>query len=203
MFNLIARDAYIILIFVFFIYVSDFGLAHTFVKNRRVYEGDNIDLRCAVFEVSRQKTLHLYLCKNGIGVFMEVTQRMEADFTLRRVRSKESGNYSCVYSIYKYNIGSVRSINEDSIIVQVIANRSNLGKHMMCYILIKLMFQELYEGADVTSCVSIEMDSPVTHRWRVNSIRLLCSAGVVIATVIVLVRLYLSGKMSFNICGFP
>ncbi|XP_062381267.1 uncharacterized protein LOC134069325 [Sardina pilchardus] len=143
-----------------FIQVTDFMMAQIFVKTPHVFEGDNVDVKCTHFNVKTPKILHVYLCKDGIGVSVAAAQTEEASFKLRQVSKEDSGNYSCVYSLKKHVTSSVTSTSfKNSVIIQVTV----LTDH---------------ERA------SIEMD---VHHWWVNVIRLLCSVGVVIAAVAVLI----------------
>ncbi|KAL2077408.1 hypothetical protein ACEWY4_026912 [Coilia grayii] len=107
-----------------FIHVKDFGQANTFIRNSIVSEGGHVDMKCAAFETKTQKTLKMYLCKNGIGVSIQNEVSSEAHFTLTQVRREDSGNYSCVYSIKKHPTDSVRCTNEHSVTLQVTENSS-------------------------------------------------------------------------------
>lgn len=104
-----------------FLYVLDFRVARIFLKETQVFEGDNVHVKCAVFD-NTHKSLHIYLCKNGIGVIMDATEQNEVLFTLRLVRREDSGNYSCVYSIKKYPPKHASSTNASLVIIQVQGN---------------------------------------------------------------------------------
>lgn len=97
-------------------------MARIFVVNTNVVEGNNVDIICVVLEAKTHRNLHIYLCKNGIGVNMVVAQQEEAHFRLTQVRKEDSGNYSCVYSINKYYINNVTSTNEKSSIIHITGN---------------------------------------------------------------------------------
>ncbi|XP_076148783.1 uncharacterized protein LOC143132844 [Alosa pseudoharengus] len=109
-----------------FIQVKDFMVAPIFVNTLHVVEGTNIDVKCSHFKTKTQKIVHVYLCKNGIGVSMEVAQAEEAIFTLRKVRREDSGNYSCVYSIKKHLPGNVTLTSfNNSVIIQVTESKQD------------------------------------------------------------------------------
>ncbi|KAL2077409.1 hypothetical protein ACEWY4_026913 [Coilia grayii] len=140
-----------------FLQVKEFLSAKMYVRNSIIFEGDSVSLVCTGIGTETHQTLHMYLCKNGIGVSTEVAQGKEGvQFTLKRITRKDSGNYSCVYSFKKYHLVNISSINENSILVQV-------------------------EETDI-------------HQWWVNVFRLVCSAGVVIVAVTVLIVSQLLGQ---------
>lgn len=112
-------------------YIAEFTPAKVFVRNSLpVFEGDDIVVKCADFASTKKTRLHMYLCKNGIGVRMELTSTQEACFILKEVQRADSGFYSCVHSIRKYDIGNVRSTDKHPIYILVVANRGNLGKYL-------------------------------------------------------------------------
>ncbi|XP_062380931.1 uncharacterized protein LOC134069090 [Sardina pilchardus] len=103
-----------------FIQVKDFMMAQIFVETLNVSEGENMDVICTISKARTQKTLYMYLCKNGTGVDMTVAQAEGTKFTLKQVGGEDSGNYSCVYSIKKHLPGNVTlTSSENSIIIQV------------------------------------------------------------------------------------
>ncbi|XP_041929835.1 uncharacterized protein LOC121694010 isoform X1 [Alosa sapidissima] len=103
-----------------FIQVREFGLGNIYRRNAVIFESASVDLICFGVETKTDRSLHVYLCKNGIGVNMDVARSDGiAIFTLGQVRREDSGNYSCVYSIKKHHPGNVTSTNERSVIIQV------------------------------------------------------------------------------------
>ncbi|KAI4884895.1 hypothetical protein NFI96_008920 [Prochilodus magdalenae] len=87
----------------------------------RVKVGENIELKCIIFERSNSSDKrHMYLCKNGVGVMMELLgKRDEHTFILKNVSVQDSGSYSCVYSPNKYSLNKVRASGHKTIQVQV------------------------------------------------------------------------------------
>ncbi|KAI4884714.1 hypothetical protein NFI96_030953 [Prochilodus magdalenae] len=67
--------------------------------------------------------IHMYLCKDGGGVMMEpLVDTDEYTFTLRKV-TRDSGSYSCVYSINKYPAKNVTASGQNSVYIHVIGKR--------------------------------------------------------------------------------
>lgn len=97
-------------------------MARLFVRDSQVLEGSDVDLKCSLLGTKTLKLLNVYLYKNGIGIFMDVAERDEVIFTLRQVRSEDSGNYSCVYSLKKYLPGNLTVTNVSSVVIQVLGN---------------------------------------------------------------------------------
>ncbi|XP_034143424.1 uncharacterized protein LOC117592952 [Esox lucius] len=57
--------------------------------------------------------VHFYLCKDGVGIQMApITKDAESVFLLKEVKKKQSGKYSCVYSICKHPISQVKSTGD-------------------------------------------------------------------------------------------
>ncbi|KAI4899690.1 hypothetical protein NFI96_025337 [Prochilodus magdalenae] len=90
--------------------------------------GENIELKCIIFERSNSSDKrHMYLCKNGVGVRMEpLGKRDEYTFILKNVAVRDSGSYSCVYSLNKYSLNNVRASGQKTIQVQVTGKRCDL-----------------------------------------------------------------------------
>ncbi|KAI4876469.1 hypothetical protein NFI96_017396, partial [Prochilodus magdalenae] len=87
----------------------------------RVKVGGNIQLKCNSFDKSESSdNLHMYLCKNGVGVMMEpLGKKDDYTFILRNVSVQDSGNYSCVYSLTKYTLKNVSTSGHKTIQVQI------------------------------------------------------------------------------------
>ncbi|XP_036441616.1 uncharacterized protein LOC118818463 isoform X2 [Colossoma macropomum] len=81
-----------------------------------VKAGDNVTLKCSIFDKSVSgDQLHMYLCKNGVGLMMEpLGKKDEHVFILRNVSVLDSGKYSCVYSIDKYPLNDVSTSGQKS-----------------------------------------------------------------------------------------
>ncbi|KAI4883586.1 hypothetical protein NFI96_033206 [Prochilodus magdalenae] len=94
--------------------------AHIFGK-ASVRSGESLLLKCSIFDMNRYcKEFHMYLCKNGIGMKIELLQNKDHYvFTLRNVSPLDSGNYSCVYSLNKYPPKNMTADGQNSIQVQV------------------------------------------------------------------------------------
>ncbi|XP_036441330.1 uncharacterized protein LOC118818232 isoform X2 [Colossoma macropomum] len=91
-----------------------------------VKAGGDIQLKCIIFDkMDYFNQVNMYLCKNGVGVRMELlVNEKEHGFILRNVSVLDSGNYSCVYSLNKYPLRNLRALEQNSIQVQVTGNFS-------------------------------------------------------------------------------
>ncbi|KAJ8417673.1 hypothetical protein AAFF_G00225160 [Aldrovandia affinis] len=104
-----------------------FHPARVFVGKPQVKVGKDLKFRCSIFSlVTDQKSktaahLHFYLCKDGAGTQMKLQESGQNDtiFTMKNVKSEDSGNYSCVYSWGRYSLQTVRGRGENSVLVQV------------------------------------------------------------------------------------
>ncbi|XP_029578241.1 uncharacterized protein LOC115167740 [Salmo trutta] len=87
-----------------------------------VREGGNIDFKCSIVGLEQHWVeVHVYLCKNGVGIRMTVLEKGEDDtsFTMKDVTNEDSGNYSCVYTRDKLLLDQVKSTDEDLLVIQV------------------------------------------------------------------------------------
>ncbi|XP_049335942.1 uncharacterized protein LOC111193399 isoform X1 [Astyanax mexicanus] len=100
---------------------SVFQTAEIFVSSRSVKVGEMIRFKCSVFEESDSSDqMNMFLCRNGVGVMMRLLGRKgEYTFIIKNVSELDSGNYSCVYSLNRYNLEEVKSSGLNSIHVQV------------------------------------------------------------------------------------
>lgn len=116
-------------------------MANISVRNTHVFQGDDMDVKCVVFEATTQNSLYMYLLKNGIGVRMEVIKGQEANFTLIEVSKEDSGDYSCVYSVRKFHPGNVTSTNENYISINIEGNvrKMSTAKHLYFYALMMIL----------------------------------------------------------------
>ncbi|KAG5264066.1 hypothetical protein AALO_G00271750 [Alosa alosa] len=97
-----------------------FKPAQVFASTESPIEGGDVTLKCGVSGGNSPESLHMYLCKNGVGVQMErLSDGVDAIFTLTNVTSRDSGNYSCVYDYKKIPYSEVNSTGKDSISIQV------------------------------------------------------------------------------------
>ncbi|KAG9275855.1 immunoglobulin superfamily member 1-like isoform X3, partial [Astyanax mexicanus] len=103
-----------------------FQPAEIFVSSRSVKVGEMIRFKCSVFEESDSSDqMNMFLCRNGVGVMMRLLGRKgEYTFIIKNVSELDSGNYSCVYSLNRYNLEEVKSSGLNSIHVQVTGNAS-------------------------------------------------------------------------------
>ncbi|KAL7878413.1 hypothetical protein AOLI_G00093870 [Acnodon oligacanthus] len=97
----------------------DFQPADIF-GNTTVKAGEDIQLKCSMFGKRKSGDIHIYLCKNGVGIMMEpLHNRYQYTFILRNASVLDSGNYSCVSSFCKHPPKDVAASEHNSIQVQV------------------------------------------------------------------------------------
>ncbi|KAL6478706.1 hypothetical protein MHYP_G00121390 [Metynnis hypsauchen] len=86
-----------------------------------VAAGNDLQLKCSNFEKKESSDqIHMYLCKDGVGVMMEpLGKKDDHVFTLRNFSVLDSANYSCVYSLNKYPPKEVNASGKNSVYVQV------------------------------------------------------------------------------------
>ncbi|KAI4883579.1 hypothetical protein NFI96_009972 [Prochilodus magdalenae] len=95
------------------------------IGNPTVKPGENLQLKCIISGKRELGDIHMYLCKNGVGVKMELLEdKDEYTFILRNVSVLDSGRYSCVYSLNKHLPNNVRTSGHKSIQVQVTGVKS-------------------------------------------------------------------------------
>ncbi|KAI4901528.1 hypothetical protein NFI96_009954 [Prochilodus magdalenae] len=75
--------------------------------------GGEMKLKCSTFgRHPSSGEVIMYLCKNGVGVKMELLeQKDEHTFIFKNVSEQDSGNYSCVYSLNKYTPNKDQVLN--------------------------------------------------------------------------------------------
>lgn len=104
-----------------FIQILDFSPAEIFSSDTEVWDGQTLELRCAIFQNNDDHSgeLHMYLCKNGAGIKMDVlTDTQETIFVLENVDKDDSGSYSCVYSKHRHQPWKVTAVG-NSIFIHV------------------------------------------------------------------------------------
>ncbi|XP_063045917.1 uncharacterized protein LOC134439922 [Engraulis encrasicolus] len=159
-----------------FIQVKEFLSGKIHVTNSVIFEGDSVSLACTGTVTNNRPALHIYLCKNGVGVVKNVVQGKEGvQFTLEQIKKEHSGNYTCVYSFSKYDPPvTVCSISDNPVLIQV-------------------------EDFTRTDFTQPDLDVGGRSRtWWVNVFRLACSAGVVMAAVAALVDSYVWSKKALH-----
>ncbi|KAI4883584.1 hypothetical protein NFI96_033204, partial [Prochilodus magdalenae] len=92
-----------------------------------VKAGEDIHLRCSITERKPPRALiHMYLCKNGVGVRMELLDnQLDHVFLLSNVSVLDSGTYTCVYSLNKQSLRNVSPRGNSSVHVQVTDDSSD------------------------------------------------------------------------------
>lgn len=81
---------------------------------------NNVDLKCSISGFRPAGQVHLYLCKNGVGISMKpIEDKDDYIFTLHQVTLNHSGNYSCMYTTHKYVPNEVKHAGENHIFLQV------------------------------------------------------------------------------------
>ncbi|KAI4888516.1 hypothetical protein NFI96_025440 [Prochilodus magdalenae] len=166
--------------------LPDFRPAKIF-GNPLVKVGENIELKCIIFDKSKPSDrLHMYLCKNGVGVRMgPLEQSDEHTFILRNISEQDSGNYSCVYSPKKYTSNDVRASGQKTIQVQVTDASENPQKNLSTNEQNSDPVQ--LSGISKTNEQGSDLAQLSDRQWLINFMRLLGSFGVVIFACLILV----------------
>ncbi|XP_058243021.1 uncharacterized protein LOC131351595 isoform X2 [Hemibagrus wyckioides] len=91
----------------------------------KIYLGKSegtLEFTCSTYglqdALQRTSKFHIYLCRNGVGIKMKLSWQ-DATFCVDDTRRDNTGYYSCVYSVQKYNIDQVRQNGTNSIFVSV------------------------------------------------------------------------------------
>ncbi|XP_028821044.1 uncharacterized protein LOC114772174 [Denticeps clupeoides] len=97
-------------------------------------EGENITIKCRISgsqNVTEMLPLHMYLCKNGFGIRMEMlTNLMDTTFPIKNVKIGDTGNYTCVYSKTKHIAKNVTGTGLNSIFITVADKGQKSGLSM-------------------------------------------------------------------------
>ncbi|XP_062380703.1 uncharacterized protein LOC134068909 isoform X1 [Sardina pilchardus] len=80
--------------------------------------GEDFEARCSTFELTKGEHVFVYLCKNGVGVEMIETRKVDSIFTIKNVQKEHTGDYSCVFSRTQHPT-DVRGKGVNSISLQV------------------------------------------------------------------------------------
>ncbi|CAB1339520.1 unnamed protein product, partial [Coregonus sp. 'balchen'] len=105
-----------------FLQVNAVYPAKLFGSKSHVGKGDTLDLKCRISGIKRSwDKVHVYICKNGVGMRMKVLEKGEYDtsFTMKDVTKEDSGNYSCVYTRDKLVPSHVFSSGKNLVAIQV------------------------------------------------------------------------------------
>ncbi|KAL2077120.1 hypothetical protein ACEWY4_026624 [Coilia grayii] len=81
--------------------------------------GECAQVRCSVFDLKPAEAVYVYLCKNGVGVQSLLASSQDSTFILQRVKTMDSGNYSCMFTRMKQYYGDVKAQGGNTLIIQV------------------------------------------------------------------------------------
>ncbi|XP_048825456.1 uncharacterized protein LOC125704153 [Brienomyrus brachyistius] len=103
---------------------DDIHPAKIFMKQVSTVGGE-VEVICSTygFRKDPSELVHIYLCKNGIGVRRQLENKyFETKIILKNVAKNDTGNYSCVFSVSEYEPSEVRRKGDNSVFFQVIGD---------------------------------------------------------------------------------
>ncbi|XP_048087826.1 uncharacterized protein LOC125286652 isoform X1 [Alosa alosa] len=80
--------------------------------------GEDFEVKCSTFGLKKDEHIFVYLCKNGVGIKMMETKKVDSEITIRNVQKDHTGNYSCVFSRTRHPT-EVKGKGENVISLQV------------------------------------------------------------------------------------
>ncbi|XP_048825455.1 uncharacterized protein LOC125704152 isoform X2 [Brienomyrus brachyistius] len=104
--------------------IDDIHPAKIFMKQVSTVGGE-VEVICSTygFRKDPSELVHIYLCKNGIGVRRRSENKyFETKIILKNVAKDDTGNYSCVFSVSEYELREVRRKGDNSVFFRVIGD---------------------------------------------------------------------------------
>ncbi|XP_041917488.1 uncharacterized protein LOC121681679 isoform X3 [Alosa sapidissima] len=99
---------------------ADVNPACIYGTQTQALEGEDVKFKCTLSDLKKNKAHSImYLCKNGIGMYIEefCLGEVEVSFKLLHVNVSYTGNYSCVYSKTKYDPKHVSSTDKNVTVI--------------------------------------------------------------------------------------
>ncbi|XP_044063650.1 uncharacterized protein LOC122881459 [Siniperca chuatsi] len=102
---------------------NDIFPARILAHQKTISERSDLYVTCSTFGSKKHTRVHVYLCKDGVGISKKIQKQDQNDstFIIQRVDLRQSGNYSCVYSIRNYSLSQVNKRGDNIIQILVIA----------------------------------------------------------------------------------
>ncbi|XP_038556406.1 uncharacterized protein LOC119889691 isoform X2 [Micropterus salmoides] len=103
---------------------NDIFPARILAQQKTISENSDLYVTCSTFGSKKATTVHVYLCKDDIGITEKIQKPDQTDttFILSRVGLNQSGSYSCVYSVRNHSLSKVNKRGDNIIQILVIAN---------------------------------------------------------------------------------
>ncbi|XP_076144268.1 uncharacterized protein LOC143126248 [Alosa pseudoharengus] len=102
---------------------ADVNPACIYGTQTQALEGEDVKFKCTLSDLKKNKAHSImYLCKNGIGMYIEEFRlgEVEVSFKLLHVNVSYTGNYSCVYSKTKYDPKHVSSTDKNVTVITLV-----------------------------------------------------------------------------------
>lgn len=102
--------------------VTDIFPARILAQQKTISENSDLHVTCSTFGSKKATTVHVYLCKDDIGITEKIQKPDQTDttFILSRVGLNQSGSYSCVYSVRNHSLSKVNKRGDNIIQILVI-----------------------------------------------------------------------------------
>ncbi|XP_067450410.1 uncharacterized protein [Thunnus thynnus] len=105
-------------------HTNDIYPARILAQQKTLSENSDLYLTCSTFGSKKHTNVFIYLCKDdhGIQIMSQREEQNDSTFTIRKVGTNYSGNYSCVYSKNNYLLSEVVTRGSNIVQILVIAN---------------------------------------------------------------------------------
>ncbi|CAB1339521.1 unnamed protein product [Coregonus sp. 'balchen'] len=101
--------------------VKDIFPAKIYGTETSIIEDSDLVVKCSTFgRKDETEGVHVYLCLDGVAVYVDICETYDILFTMKSVTSQQSGNYSCVFSETQYLLSEVQGKGDNSLSIQVI-----------------------------------------------------------------------------------
>ncbi|XP_031137407.1 uncharacterized protein LOC116037602 isoform X2 [Sander lucioperca] len=103
---------------------NDIFPARILAQQKAISEDSDLYVTCSTFGFKKQIVVYVYLCKDDIWINknMQKPDQNDTTFMIHSVGLHNSGNYSCVYSIWNNSLPKVAMRGDNVIQILVISN---------------------------------------------------------------------------------
>lgn len=133
-----------------------------------VKRGDVLTLTCTFATIINCTQVYVYLCLNGTGNSKKQlncsNMAISTSFHLSNVSEKNSGSYSCVYSVSDHSLSKVNNTGGNTIFVQVHGKMVPIiteiwitTERPLLWLIVWVLFSTEKDDFDVVSVISISV----------------------------------------------